>query len=208
MSRYSIALILLLVIIITDHLVKKTGYVGLTDKAAFIQCTIISDIDGSEYKVVDGYENKNEAANILAKINFMYVTLIKHLKRNRMNTIWADNILYLADNYNPDVLQEHIPTDISLTSYVHNKGEKIIMCLRQVKDKNVFYGMNTIKFVAIHELAHMMTQSFGHENDFWLAFKFILGEAGDLRMLEIIDYSKASEPYCGITITSSPLYDV
>jgi hypothetical protein len=201
MSRYSISLILLLIIIITYYFnPKRKNYKNK-------QVTVISSIDGSEYKVVNMYENTYDAANILAVINIMYVNIIKHLKHNKMNTIWKENIIYLANNYNPDVLQEHIPTDITLTSYVHNKGEKIIMCLRKIENRNTFYNINTLKFVAIHELAHMMTRSFGHENDFWEAFKFILSEASYLNMINIIDYSKSPEPYCGIIIKSSPIFE-
>jgi len=202
MSLLSIALSLLFAIVVI--------YIYCTNKKEKIipSSFVISDVDGSEYKVVGIYENKREAANILAKLNLMYVKLIKHLKRNKMGTIWAENIIYLSDNYNPDVLQEHIPSDLNLTSYVSNKGEKIILCLRRVENRNEFYGENTIKFVAIHELAHMMTHSYGHENDFWEAFEFLLGEAEKLGVIKIIDYSKFPEPYCGIMITSNPIFEV
>ena len=33
-----------------------------------------------------------------------------------MNTHWSGNIIYLSNNYNPDVLGEHIPSDLKYTS--------------------------------------------------------------------------------------------
>jgi hypothetical protein len=137
----------------------------------------------------------------------MYVDLIKHLKKNRMNTRWAPNIQYLASNYNPDVLGEHIPWHTNYTSYVRNKGQKIRMCLRPEHDRRKFHDMNTLRFVALHELSHMMTESYGHEEDFWRAFQFILLEASELGMIDLVRYSNDPQPYCGIIITSNPAFD-
>jgi hypothetical protein len=168
---------------------------------------VVSYVDKEPYIVREDYDNKQEAANILGSINAMFVRVIKHLKRNRMNTKWAENITFLAHNYNPDVLGEHIPWNTNYTSYVRNKGKKIRMCLRTTHDRNVFHDMNTLRFVALHELSHMMTSSFGHEKDFWDAFTFLLLEARDLGEIKLIKYKNAPQQYCGIQITSNPAFD-
>lgn len=170
-------------------------------------CMVVSRVDNEPYVVIDNFRNRHIAANILGEINLMYVTLIKHLKKNRMNTIWRDNIIYLTNNYNPDVLGEHIPTNLNYTSYVRNKGKKIRLCLRTRENRNIFHDMNTIRFVAIHELSHMMTESYGHEDDFWKAFKFLLFEAQSLGLIKLIDYKKDPQKYCGIVINSNPAHD-
>jgi hypothetical protein len=171
------------------------------------ECMVISTIDDEPYTVTKIYTNKQEAADILASINSMYVVLIKHFKRNKMNTKWAPNIEYLAHHYNPDVLGEHVPRNLNYTSYVRDKGKEIKLCLRTQDDRMKFHDMNTLKFVALHELSHMMTRSFGHSADFWHAFQFTLLEAHSLGIIKLIEYEKYPQKYCGISINSNPVFD-
>ena len=67
--------------------------------------------------------------------------------------------------------------------------------------------LNTIFFVVLHELAHIMTQSVGHTDEFWKNFKFILKNAVKLNIYKEIDYSKYPKKYCGIEVTDSPLFN-
>jgi hypothetical protein len=170
-------------------------------------CIVVSRVDNEPYVVTKCYANKQLAADILGDINVMYVKLIKHLKRKKMDSEWGANILYLAKNYNPDVLGEHIPRNLNYTSYVRDKGKKIRLCLRSEENRMKFHDMNTIRFVALHELSHMMTKSYGHGDDFWSAFQFILLEAGALNMIKLIRYEHAPQKYCGIIINSNPAFD-
>lgn len=168
---------------------------------------VTSTIDREQYTVCEEYPNAQQAADILAEINAMYVRIITHLKRNRMNTKWAPEIEYLAKNYNPTVIGEHIPWNLNYTSYVSEKGKKIRFCLRVPGDRLRFHDMNTLRFVALHELAHLMTTSFGHEDDFWDAFRYLLLEAKALGEIKIIDYRRHHQDYCGIVIKSNPALD-
>jgi hypothetical protein len=167
---------------------------------------VVSSVDHEEYSVREDYKNKQRAADILAEINQMYVRIIYHLKKTQMGSPWAANIVYLGENYNPTVLGEHIPTNLNYTSYVAQKGKKIRLCLRTPENRNVFHDMNTIKFVALHELSHMMVEPYGHEEQFWDAFRFILAEAAALGEIKIIDYSKNPIRYCGIPVNSNPIF--
>ena len=65
--------------------------------------------------------------------------------------------------------------------------------------------INTIMFVALHELAHIMTISIGHKKEFWENFRFILAHAIKWKLYNPIDYKKKPKKYCGIEITDSPL---
>lgn len=167
----------------------------------------VSEIDGEMYPVVDTFDNSNHAANIIANINADYVRLIKHMRNNCMDTIWAPNILYLCQNYDPTRLGEHIPLTTNNTSFVLNKGKKVRFCLRRIDNRNKFYDDNTITFVALHELSHMMTHEFGHGQKFWDCFTFVLGEAKKIKMIKIIDYKKNPQEYCGISIDRNPAID-
>ncbi len=159
---------------------------------------VSSTVDKEQYVVVEEFENKHEAANILARINQLYVRLIKHLKRNKMDSPYAEQIAYLVSNYRPDTLGEHIPTNLNFTSFVAQKGVKIRMCLRTVEDRRKFHDFNTLTFVALHELSHMAVRSYGHDSSFWNMFRFILLEASTIGEIKLINYSQKPVAYCGL----------
>ena len=64
---------------------------------------------------------------------------------------------------------------------------------------------NTMMFVAIHELAHLMTKSIGHTPEFWNNMKYLLQKAIKIGIYTAVDYKSKPVPYCGTTITDSPL---
>ena len=67
---------------------------------------------------------------------------------------------------------------------------------------------NTLTFVAIHELGHVMTESIGHKKEFWENFKFLLKNAVTMGLYKPVDYKKKPKDYCGMTITDNPYYDL
>ena len=60
-------------------------------------------------------------------------------------------------------------------------------------------------FVAIHELAHIMTDETGHTPKFWNNMKYLLLEASSIGIYSPVDYSNNPVMYCGMKIDSSPL---
>ena len=60
-------------------------------------------------------------------------------------------------------------------------------------------------FVAIHELAHLMTKSIGHTPEFWDNMRFLLKKGIELNVYKKHDYNKVPKDYCGTQITSTPL---
>ena len=56
-----------------------------------------------------------------------------------------------------------------------NKGEQLALCLRDAKD-DTFIELNLIIFVAIHEIAHVMTDEVGHTKKFWNNMRYLLEE--------------------------------
>jgi predicted metal-dependent hydrolase len=95
-----------------------------------------------------------------------------------------------------------------LTAYSENKGEKIAFCLNKTKHSSTLIDLNTLTFVALHELSHVMTVSVGHKQEFWQNFKFILENAKKAGLYTPVDYKKKPENYCGMTITDNPYYDM
>lgn len=157
---------------------------------------IKSSFDNNHYKV-QSKEDKQTAADTLAMIRKNLNRLYGHLIVNYPQEKTSQN---LKNNYNSFVNITENNSDNS-TSYTLNK-EKIVMCLRNKDDK--FVKMNELMFVAIHEMAHIGTQSIQHTVEFWNNFKFILQEAEKLKLWYYVDYSKFPQDYCGIQINNLP----
>jgi hypothetical protein len=113
----------------------------------------------------------------------------------------------LVKGFNPKKISETLPTS-ELTAYSENKGEKIAFCLNKTKNSTTLIDENTLTFVAIHELSHVMTKSVGHKQDFWQNFKFLLENAKTAKIYTPVDYKKKPQGYCGMTITDNPYYDL
>jgi hypothetical protein len=118
-----------------------------------------------------------------------------------------EDVKRLVGGFNPEKISETLPTS-KLTAYSENKGQKIAFCLNKKKDKPELIDLNTLTFVAIHELSHVMTLSIGHKKEFWDNFKFLLENAKEIGIYSPIDYKKKPQEYCGMTITDNPFYDV
>ncbi len=158
-----------------------------------------SEIDGNEY-LVRNREDKLKAANMIAKIKNNLNKIVEYLKKNNISD---PKVRRLVEKYKPEQLSESLP-NTSYTSYSVNKGEKIVFCIRSKKTGKLV-GMNTIMFVAIHELAHVMSESIGHTPEFWNNMRYLLKKGIKLGVYKAVDYKSKPVPYCGTTITDSPL---
>lgn len=89
------------------------------------------------------------------------------------------------------------------TSYSINKGEQLVFCIRD-KLNNSIHDINTLMFVAIHELAHIVTNELQHTDKFWNNMKKLLHRAEDIGVYKYVDYRMNPVEYCGMMIDSSP----
>lgn len=162
---------------------------------------VTSKLDNRKY-LVRNLPDAQKAADLLAEINADLVKLVRHMSAKYGNDkALQDYVKALADNYNPNTVSEGSP-DSGYTSMTINKGEKLILCIRQ-SDKS-FVEKNVVLYVAIHELGHIMTYNeTGHTQLFWDNFKILLNEAIDIGVYKRIDYGSQPANYCGIKITSS-----
>ena len=157
-----------------------------------------SKIDNEEY-TVQIKDDAVEAANLIATIKGKLNTLLEHLEKTYGHSEYRVSLL--KDNYKPDRLSEGVDTP-GYTSYSINKGEKIVLCLRN-RDK--LMDINTMMFVVLHEFAHLATESIGHTEEFWTNFKWILEESVNIGIYTRQDFKNKNVDYCGIKITSTPL---
>lgn len=175
---------------------------------------IRASFDGKLYQIVNSFEGGTKAANNLAQINTFLLGVLKHMKKKYVNNpsprtyVQRVNTQRLLDLYNPDVLRENNPAGPINTSFVINKGDEIAFCLREkYTGENKLHDFETLKFVALHEMAHIMTIAYGHEDDFWQNFKFLVNEAAETGTYVPVDYKKYPIDYCSLKIDYNPLYD-
>ena len=164
-----------------------------------------STVDGKQYKVRD-MPDKEEAANLMAHIRINLTRLCDALENKYPDKA---QVKQMVRNFRSDPSRfiESTP-DEEHTSSTINKGESIHMCLRQREagDEGLV-NQNVLLFVAIHELAHVCTESVGHGPDFWNNFGWLLKEAETLGIYKYTNFSAHPVSYCGVYITDAPRYD-
>tara|TARA_B100000795_G_C22803507_1_gene443293 strand:+ start:1731 stop:2306 length:576 start_codon:yes stop_codon:yes gene_type:complete len=157
----------------------------------------VSKIDDREYLVQDKIDSQ-EAADLIAKIRQKIQILKEHLNKSYPDD---ERIKLLNENLDLNNLKEGID-DPNYTSYSINKGEQIVLCLRN-EDK--LMDINTMMFVILHELGHVITIDIGHTQNFWENFRWLLEESINIGIYFKQDFDKKPVEYCGMNITSSPL---
>ncbi len=179
------------------------------------------------WNVVGTYENHEEAAKLLARVNHTVIRFLRKLKEDyhidetddgcghdsHLRAINSPNDLYnivdhLLDNYNPDVFYENDPKTASDTSYTINKGDSMYICLRNRDRPNTLVDESTLLFTMLHEISHIANyRGWGHGKDFWACFKFIFHLAQLAGIYSPVDYSKYPTNFCGLNINYNPLFD-
>ena len=173
------------------------------DSAYFNLKCIISDVDGKSYCVRERAKLEL-AADRLAKINSRMGELVKHCASKYPD---RENTQRLSKGYDPKEIYETLPTS-KYTAYSQNKGEKLAFCLDTEKKNGNLIDLNTLTFVALHELAHIASESIGHTPEFWQNFKFLLEEAKALNIYTPVNYKEKPARYCGMDITDNPYFDL
>lgn len=156
--------------------------------------------NGNEY-LVRNLPDKIEAANKLGSISDSLKNLVNSLNENDDNK--SEYIKNLKESFNPEYITENIPGSIYV-AYSVNKGEELSLCIRD-KGTEEFIDDNTIIFVAIHELSHIMTPETGHTPLFWDNMKYLLEQASSQGIYMPVDYSQSPVEYCGMDINSTPM---
>lgn len=178
-------------------LIVKLFYEELNNEITLVK----SSLDDREY-LVRNLPDKDKAANHIALIRDRLVRLVNYFRDDDRYT--EDfRIKRLIENFKDDVLGES-PANSKHTSYSVNKGEQIFFCLRQSDQNNKLTDLNTVTFVALHELAHVMTKSIGHTEEFWNNFKFLLKHAINIGIYKYQPFHLKPVKYCGTMISDTP----
>ena len=185
-----------LLTIIAFLLLGYTQYENYSNEVTSVKSTV----DNNEY-LVRNRDDKQEAADMLARIRTKLEKLVNSMKVKYPND---ESVNRMNKKFNADNISESGQSS-QYTSYSVNKGEKIVFCIRQKDENQSFVDLNTMTFVAIHELAHVMSKSVGHTDEFWKNFKLLLQEAINIGIYDKEKYSQSPKDYCGIKVTDSPL---
>lgn len=185
-----------MIIIIAFVLLGYTHYEHLSNEVIYVK----SNLDNNEY-LVRNLEDKEVAANMLATLRLKLEKICDIMKTRYPDD---ESVKRMNERFNSDNITEAGKNN-QYTSYSVNKGEKIVFCIRQKDDKESIVDENTLTFVSIHELAHIMTKSVGHTPEFWDNFKRLLKESVDNNLYIKENYSQNPKEYCGIKVSDSPL---
>lgn len=168
----------------------------LCDRYEYIQ----SDIDGKGYYIRDqGDKNdKVKAANHLATISKRVDMLVDYMLTNQLPDKEISE--RLAVRWRRCELKETSINESS-AAYTINKGDEMRLCVR---NDNRVENLNTSMFVVLHELGHMMSVTYGHNDEFKRNFSYIVHLASALGIYRPEDFQNAPVNYCGTVINTTP----
>jgi hypothetical protein len=160
-----------------------------------------SSIDNVNYRIRSSYsdDEKREAADYLATIYTKVNTLVTYMKDNNLPNGEISDRLY--HRWKKCKLRETSTSDKSV-AFTVNKGTEIRLCIRTADGK--FEDPNTAMFVILHELAHIASVSFGHNEEFRENFFIIAKLATKLDLYKPEDFEKEPKKYCNLAITTTP----
>ena len=156
---------------------------------------------GGDKQLVANLPNKHQSAELLAEIKRRLVKLINYCIETEPDN---RSVKILKSRFKSDNVQETSEND-SGTSYTIDKGEELHLCLRD-KETRQLHDINILMFVSIHELAHVMSSSYGHNEEFARNFVFLLKKASQCGVYVPENYSKNEKNFCGIKVNSNPLF--
>ncbi len=161
-----------------------------------------SDIDGRKYMVRD-LEDKQKAANMLARLRLNINKLTKYMSENKDEyPDFAEYITRLENRIYHVVINE-TGENSTYTSYTVNKGEQIVFCLRSKRILHKIHDINLIMYVLLHEIAHVACPETGHTPLFKRIFEFFAKIAVEIGLYKKINFEVDPKEYCGIVISHS-----
>ena len=159
-------------------------------------------------------ESKQLVVNTLHKLRENIDYLIDKL-RNQSNqayinkyNISRDKVEHLCNVWSSKYMQIEELNDNYLTkpnifAYNVNKGESISIC---VKNKQELNKTNELMFVLLHELAHIMTSDYAHDEMFWNSFRYLIKESEDYGLYNNINYQNTPHEFCNMQLRHNPTF--
>lgn len=141
-------------------------------------------------------ENK-KYADYIGKLDNNCREIIKHMKENSYPNKEISNRLH--NRFKDKEIRETSQNDSS-AAYTINKGHIWICCEKDGKMND----FNDAMFVLLHELAHIMSISYGHGKEFQENFDMIVKYAVKIDRYKPVKYEDINKDFCGVNITTGP----
>ena len=176
---------------------------------------ISSRLNGVKYRVRKGSRDMQHLkADILANLEYKLDTLVNTLRKKEFAFMDKKAVNRLVDRWEGIKIRETGSME-SDAAYVLGKGFDFRICLQEGPFTGKPEHNNLITYVAIHELAHVMSVSYGHGDEFQKNFGDLLKVANitqyrnpytdsDEKIYTRINFSQNPDNFCGVDITSSP----
>ena len=138
-----------------------------------------------------------QSANLLASLTNKKDKLCNFLEKRHKNNKAVQRLLH-----NKNVKIEELAYEYSNeAAYSINKGERIGICIRK---NNKVQNENTMFFVLMHELAHIMSVKYAHDEEFWNNFAFLIKAATQCGVYKYENFDANPTNYCGHRISFTP----
>lgn len=161
---------------------------------------ITSSINNKKYGVHEELPNYHSVPDKLAKIEQFIKSLMTYLN----GKLPGDARVSRMNKRLRNIKMEESELKEGVSSFTVNKGELISVCVRSKENHSQFHNHQLLLFVIIHELAHIASESFGHNDEFNKNFKWLLHEAQNVGYTPV-DYSTNPVTYCGVNVTNNPI---
>lgn len=192
MDSFATKIVILMLLFLTSILLSLFYFIKKS--VTFIK----SSID-KKYYIVRNEKTKYQAADLLAKLRFNMIKLSEYMYKNTdKNNTYYPYITTLHDKIYNVKLEEN-PNSDKYTSYSVNKGEQIIMCLRN-KETNEFHTENLLMYVLLHELAHIACPEYNHTPLFVNIYKYFINQSINLGIYQNINFDIDNIKYCGMDL--------
>ena len=175
-----------------------------------VEMIFIKNIGKQQQFLVRRLPDKNKAAKMLCDIklklmqfsNDLLLDLNNRIKMGDSNAMkyikYVNTICKRLDNC---PFNESSPDSI-YTSYTVNKGEEMIVCLRDSKTHKI-HDFNTLMYVCTHEIGHIGCPEVGHTHLFHQINKFLLLEAIKYGVYTYTNYNKFPCKYCSLILDNN-----
>lgn len=215
MHRYTLLIILLIVavvLLLLNHQIDEFRLDNFVEdfcnpKEPFLNFFKQGDPDPRKLNQIVTYHNKKwivqqpDSAEMLDMLITRINKLIDNIKQYPDPDFTLTRLRHWDNTFVLENIKESWKNES--TSYSINKGEQLVFCIRD-KLNNSIHDINTLMFVAIHELAHIVTNELQHTKKFWNNMKKLLHRAEDIGVYRYVDYSTNPVEYCGMMIDGAP----
>ena len=157
-----------------------------------------SELTGKTYSVLDR-PDAQEAADALARMEIAIEGFLVEAERAAPGDRRLANIRKRWSRTFSEI-------DGSSNIAYSTSKKDVSVCIRRTDGS--LHSTEDGMFVVLHEIAHVANDEWGHGDNFWEDFKFLLELAERVGAYKYKSLDEEPETYCGKQITSTPLYCV